>query len=255
MSVRDLAVLGFGVLDKSGYHSLKGSFSWDAYQAGPSDVKRSQVLPKLYPGFGKLNLPDRLAFAAASLALPADFDGLETGITIGIPNGSLSTDKAYMDSVKTGTPSPALFSATLPSSSITDIAIYFGIKGPDRVFAGTGCPALYALESAGMMIERGKCSGALVVGVWETRPAEECSAIALFLGHIEKFSARVRLGLQITGYTSSDGLHTVEEKEIFYKIGRSLQNRESCRISVSESGWNGYISLIEGIEQENGRTA
>jgi hypothetical protein len=255
MSVQELVVIGFGVLDTSGYHSLKGSFGWDQDQAGPADVKRSQVLSKLYPGFGKLNLPDRLAFGAASLALPAEFNGLETGIAIGISGGSLSTDLAYMDSVRAGTPSPALFSATLPSSAITDIAIYFGMKGPDRVFTGTGCPTLFALESAGMMIYNGKCTSVLVIGVWETTETDHCSAVALYLGHPEWFSSTVRIKMQGDNSIITDSVNAGEEKEIFLKIGKSLLNRELCRISVSESGWNGYISLTEGNEQENGRTA
>jgi hypothetical protein len=255
MSAQELAVLGFGVLDTSGYYSLRGSFGWDCDQSGPAEVKRTQVLSKLYPGFGKLNLPDRLAFAAASLALPTEFNGLETGITIGIPGGSLSTDLAYMDSVRAGMPSPALFSATLPSSAITDIAIYFGIKGPDRIFTGTGCPTLFALETAGMMIYNGKCTSALVIGVWETTATDHCSAVALYCGDPERFSSPVLIKMQGDSSIITNGIGDRGEKEMFLKIGKSLLNRELCQITVSESGWNGYISLTEGNEQENGRTA
>ncbi len=252
MNIRNLAITGFGLLDGSGYHSLKGSFQWESDQNGPGDIKRSQVLSKMYLGFGKLNLPDRLAFAAAALALPAQFDGLATGITIGIPYGSLSTDLAYMDSVRSGTPSPALFSATLPSSSITDIAIYFGIKGPDRVFTGVTTPALYALESAGMMIQNRKCNNALVIGVWETDNVSQCSAAAFFLGDEQRNPDVVRISLSDFDATMMEMLQFNDEKEIFSMIGKSLLNRNQCRIRGIESGWNGQISLTEGIEQENG---
>ncbi|HEX2958095.1 MAG TPA: beta-ketoacyl synthase N-terminal-like domain-containing protein [Chitinispirillaceae bacterium] len=252
MNIRNMAITGFGLLDITGYHSLSGSFQWDSDQRGPVDVKRSQVLSKMYPGFGKLNLPDRLAFAAAALALPAQVDGLSTGITIGAPYGSLSTDLAYMDSVRGGTPGPALFSATLPSSLVTDIAIYFGIKGPDRVFTGVGTPALYALESAGMMISCGKCDSALVVGVWETDDVTQSSAAALFIGDIQRYPSAVLLHLDDTDDTMMEMVQFKEEKEIFTMIGKSVLNRNSCRIRGLESGWNGHISLTEGIEQENG---
>jgi hypothetical protein len=252
MNIRNLAITGFGLLDVSGYHSLNGSFQWESDQKGPADIKRSQVLSKMYLGFGKLNLPDRLAFAAAALALPAQFDGLSTGITIGIPYGSLSTDLAYMDSVRSGTPSPALFSATLPSSSITDIAIYFGIKGPDRVFTGVDTPVLYALESAGMMIQNGKCDNALVIGVWETDNVSRCSAAALFLGDGQRNPGAAQINLSDFDAAMMEMLQFNDEKEIFSMIGKSLLNRNGCRIRGLESGWNGQISLTEGIEQENG---
>lgn len=252
MNIRSLAIAGFGLLNDSGYHSLGGSFKWESDQRGPVDIKRSQVLSKMYLGFGKLNLPDRLAFAAAALALPAQIDGLTTGITIGIPYGSLSTDLAYMDSVRSGAPSPALFSATLPSSSITDIAIYFGIKGPDRVFTGVTAPVLYALESAGMMIQDGKCDNVLVIGVWETDNVSQCSAVALFLGDAQRYPDAAKINLSGSDAAMMEMLHFSDEREIFTMIGKSLLNRNGCRIGGLTSGWNGHISLTEGIEQENG---
>jgi hypothetical protein len=252
MNIRNLAVAGFGLLDVSGHHSFSGSFQWESDQRGPADVKRSQVLSKMYLGFGKLNLPDRLAFAAAALALPAQIDGCSTGITIGIPKGSLSTDLAYMDSVRSGTPSPALFSATLPSSSITDIAIYFGIKGPDRVFTGVDTPVLYALESAGMMIDNGKCDNVLVIGVWETDNVSQCSAVALFLGDTKRYPDAAAIDLSDSDTAMMEMLQFSDEKEIFTMIGKSLLNRNGCRIRGLTSGWNGQILLTEGIEQENG---
>jgi hypothetical protein len=67
----------------------------------------------------------------------------------------------YIESVQAGFPSPALFSATLPSSAIADIAIYFGIKGENRVIAGNGASGLSALEQAFILLELRKATSVL----------------------------------------------------------------------------------------------
>jgi hypothetical protein len=157
----------FAALLPRGICTRHGMKPWDSGQAGPADVLRGQVLDKPYVSFGKLSLPDRLAFSAASLAL-AEYpvDRKETaGICLGLPAGSVSTDLRYMESVVAGFPSPAVFSATLPSSAIADIAIFFGFKGENRVFAGGADSGLCALESALTLLAAGKAGTVLVLSV------------------------------------------------------------------------------------------
>jgi Beta-ketoacyl synthase, N-terminal domain len=164
MSIR---VQSFAALLPQGIAGPLGLRPWDEGQAGPGDVRRDQVLDKPYPAFGKLMLADRLAFAAASVALAgrqiANKDS--SAITLGISAGSLSTDMRYMESVIAGFPSPAIFSATLPSSAIADIAIYYGLKGPNRVVAGNGASGLTALELAVSLLRTGKASTVLTLCV------------------------------------------------------------------------------------------
>ena len=168
-------VESFSSLTAGGIAGPAGIRAWDRGQNGPQDVRRDQVLDKPYVNFGKLMLPDRLAFGAASVALSncTMANPETTAITIGICAGSLSTDLRYMESVLAGFPSPAIFSATLPSSAITDIAIYFGIKGPNRVVAGNGASGLSALDLACTILACGKASAALwlCVNAVETQDA------------------------------------------------------------------------------------
>jgi hypothetical protein len=163
----------------NGMYGPRGVVKWADGQAGPQDVRREQVLDKPYPNFGKLMLPDKLAFAAASLILskvePAHKE--TTAITLGISAGSLSTDLRYMESVIAGFPSPAIFSATLPSSAITDIAIYFGLKGPNRVCAGNAASGLAALEMGTMVLKNGKANAALVISVTAVEPQDRSSPL------------------------------------------------------------------------------
>ena len=153
----------FAALLPEGIIGPQGLRPWDHGQSGPRDVRRDQILDKPYVNFGKLMLADRLAFGAASIALSesAITERETMAIALGIPAGSLSTDLRYIESVQSGFPSPAIFSATLPSSAIADIAIYFGIKGQNRVIAGNSSSCLYALEQACMLLELKKATSVL----------------------------------------------------------------------------------------------
>jgi hypothetical protein len=185
----------FSSLTAQGIAGPAGIRAWESGQNGPQDVRRDQVLSKPYVNFGKLMLPDRLAFCAASVVLSncAMANPETAAITLGICAGSLSTDLRYMESVLAGFPSPAIFSATLPSSAITDIAIYYGIKGPNRVVAGNNGSGLAALDLACTILACGKASAALWLCVNAVEPQDigiplldesfqqVCSAYALLL--------------------------------------------------------------------------
>jgi hypothetical protein len=147
------------------YSSIAGFTPWQAGQSGPADVQRNQVYDQPLPGFGKLHIADKLAFSAASLMLPrsAMLDGETTGISLGTAFGSFSCDMRYMESVASGFPSPALFSATLPSSPVAEVAIHFKLKGPNRVIAGGPCPGLYALECAMAILDSRKAESMVVM--------------------------------------------------------------------------------------------
>jgi hypothetical protein len=159
---------GWAALNKNGIYSARDGFRpWEKNQKGAWDVRRAQVHDKPFTSFGKLQIADRLAFGAASLALsdiPAD-NLSDTGISMGSAFGSLSTDIGYMQSVVSGFPRPAYFSATLPSSPVAEIAIHFGLKGANRVIVGGACPGLNALDCAFSILNRKKARRMLVLNV------------------------------------------------------------------------------------------
>jgi hypothetical protein len=169
----------FSSLLPEGIAGPVGLRPWDAGQAGPQDVRRDQVLDKPYLNFGKLMLPDKLAFCAAAVALSRYViaDKEMAAITFGLCAGSLSTDLRYMESMLAGFPSPAIFSATLPSSAIADIAIYFGLKGPNRVIAGNAASGLTAFERAVSLLETDKAASVLSLSVNAVEPADAGSPL------------------------------------------------------------------------------
>jgi len=159
---------GCGAVFNRGIYSLSSAKTWDATQDSVETIRRDQVLDTPLPTFGKLNLPDKLAFCAASLALESNkgCGSDRSGICIAIPYGSLTTDMFFMESVIGSLPSPAYFSATLPSSAISDIAIYYKFKGPDRVFCGGNSPVFETLCAAHALLQLDKADTVIFLATW-----------------------------------------------------------------------------------------
>jgi hypothetical protein len=168
-----LYINGCGAVTSDGIYSATSHKLWDSTQTSLDSIRRDQVLSTPLPLFGKLCFPDKLAFSAASLALEGitELPQERSGISIAVPYGSLSTDMFFMESVLGPLPSPAYFSATLPSSTIADIAILHKLKGPDRVFCGGNSPVFDALVAASDLISSGKASVVLFCAVWAIDPS------------------------------------------------------------------------------------
>ncbi|MBD3421905.1 MAG: hypothetical protein GF398_17480 [Chitinivibrionales bacterium] len=172
------ALISYGALTGEGLWDPAGMRPWDPDQRGPVDVRRKQVLGSPFTVFGRLPLTDKLAFSASALLFQnvAGIDRDATGICMYVPFGSLETDIGYLESVKQGYPSPALFSATLPSSSLAEVAIYFKLKGPNRVLTGGLHSLLNCIRIAQSALSAGKAEHMLIIAVnaLPAEPVDQC---------------------------------------------------------------------------------
>lgn len=113
--------------------------------------------------FGRLDLLSQLAVLAVE-SLQADFSEFpqdRVGICLNVRAGSLSTDVEYWrgrDDV--GGPSPLLFTYTLPSSAVGEIAIRHRLTGPNLCLVG---PDESALIEASQWIHRGEADGCVCI--------------------------------------------------------------------------------------------
>jgi hypothetical protein len=250
----------FAALLPSGMYSPRGRVPWLDGQTGPQDVLREQVLDKPYPGFGKLQIADRLSFAAAALLFShyENCAGDETGITLGIPAGSFSTDLRYLETVESGFPSPAIFSATLPSSAIADIAIYFGIKGPDRVFAGAGTSGLCAFDQGVLMLQNQKASTMLVVSAHAVEPqhmrspllpayaaGENC--VYAFLLTRKKRPSGLHFRIDTLFGPGEKSLPVQPGESYFDKLVDLLLKNQNGAISFATDDYCGHISIEKDL--------
>jgi 3-oxoacyl-[acyl-carrier-protein] synthase II len=104
-------------------------------------ISRKSVFEKPYRHFGRMDEFSRLGLAAIAFALKdAGLDEWtqmrDMGILASTVYGCLQTDIDYFDTVMPGdeqSPSPALFSYTLPNCFLGEAACHFGLTGPAYV--------------------------------------------------------------------------------------------------------------------------
>lgn len=250
---------GWGALQHTGlYSSAHGYAPWQEEQNGARDVRRAQVHQKPFTGFGKLQIADRLAFSAASLAWTNTSlaDPGSTGISMGTVWGSLSTDIRYMESVAAGFPRPAYFSATLPSSPVAEVAIQFGLKGPNRVIVGGECPGLQALDCALSLLGAQKASSMLVLHVCALDSIDESSVLA---GATQRstyarallLTAQVQNGgrnkpITLEGKFLSSNVVKAEEESYFSDCMRALAQSEEYASKIETAHFKGHLTIEKG---------
>jgi len=233
---------------------------WNSGQKGPDEVSRKQILEKPYPGFGKLQLADRLAFAATAMLL-SDYgpsSGDKNGIVLATPAGSFSTDMHYLESLAEAHPSPALFSATLPSSAFADAAIYFGLKGPNRVIAGDETSGLCAFEQALLLLQKNKAELVVVISLIAIETAHKaCELLGRFAeaeNHAYAFLLTRKKSPNGLGF-KLDANFAIPEKTLpvdaresyFHDMARMLMQRKNGRISFGSGDYCGHISFEKDL--------
>ncbi len=118
---------------------------------------------RLGPRFGRMDLTSQLALLAVE-RFAADFDSVpreRIAICLATRAGSLSTDAKYWNGRDAaGGPSPTLFTYTLPSAAIGEIAIRHRLTGPSLCFVGGGDELL---AEASDLIDRGEADACVCV--------------------------------------------------------------------------------------------
>jgi hypothetical protein len=251
--VRPVYCNGCGAIFARGIYSLSSEKLWEDGQIDPEHIRRDQVFPTLLPTFGKLNLPDKLAFSAASLALQSspDSGGDRSGICIAVPYGSLTTDMFFMDSIINQFPSPTYFSATLPSSTIADIAIHYKFKGPDRIICGGDSPVTETLSNAFRLIQTEKADTILFLAVWafdsinksklpDYSPLENAAFCFLFSTTPKgAFAQKCNFVLQ----SPSVQYDTATEYQFCIRLLDAIRGKEKRHITLQPETTENYLSI------------
>jgi hypothetical protein len=140
---------------------------------------------RLGPRFGRMDLTSQLALLAVE-PFAAHFDSLpreRIAICLAVRAGSLPTDLEYWKGRDAaGGPSPTLFTYTLPSSAIGEIAIRHRLTGPGLCFVSGGEELL---AEATDLIGRGEADGCVCVfaNVVSSGLAEMVAAIPAASAH------------------------------------------------------------------------
>ena len=125
---------------------------------------------RLGPRFGRMDLMSQLALLAVE-PLATHFESLareRIAICLAARTSSLATDLEYWKGRdNTGGPSPTLFTYTLPSAALGEIAIRHRITGPPLCFVG---PSDDVLPEAAQLLRAGEVDAAVCVSVNVTSP-------------------------------------------------------------------------------------
>jgi len=117
--------------------------------------------------FGRLDPASQLSLAAAEmlgLPLPGPDDSSpRTGIVLESSAGSLAVDAEFLAELGRGIASPALFTYTLPSAGLAEIAIRFRITGPTTCLMAENTSSSIALWEALELLRSGEIDACLCV--------------------------------------------------------------------------------------------
>jgi len=174
-----------------------------------------RISDREYDRFGRLDPLCRCAAAAAEmlgLDAPAGSAALpDVGVLLGTSAGSLAVDLAFFRTVGLpGGASPMLFSYTLPSSAIGEIAIRHRAGGPNACFIAGPESALLAFWEGVHWVAGGEVEAAVCVGCEAAPlPAGERfapSACAFLLESADRVAARGATPLAGLHFCPADGV-------------------------------------------------
>ncbi len=143
---------------------------WPAAGTGnPPAFTWSSLFATPCPRFGRMDPLSKLGVAAAEM-MGVDFAGRtpgereSVGVCLGTPEGSLSVDvEVWRTRGSPGGPAPALFTYTLPSASIGEICIRYGLKGPNLCLMLSAADSGRLLRESVEWLERGEAGGVVCV--------------------------------------------------------------------------------------------
>lgn len=163
-----IGIAGYGFYDikrigGSSGRSISGSPSIDT-------VKWRDVSDSPFKRFGQLDALSKASMIATEMIgqdqFPTAEHELTVGISLGTQEGCLGTDIDFRASaLEREIANPRLFAYTLPSTICGDIAIRYGLCGPNACFQYGPRSGSFALEEGYHLIESGEADACLCIGV------------------------------------------------------------------------------------------
>jgi len=156
-----------GCVDEEGFGSARSWTPWPP-SAGSRRLRWRTLSPRPFDRFGRLDVLCKHAVAAVEmLGLPGLDEGAtrpDTALVLGSEHGSLDVDVRFWRSIgEPGGASPKLFSYTLPSTALGEIAIRHRITGPNLCLAAGPDSGLLALWEGAQLVASGEVPRCLCI--------------------------------------------------------------------------------------------
>jgi 3-oxoacyl-(acyl-carrier-protein) synthase len=260
-------ILSVACVDRGGFAGPEKSARWDELgvpvsESGVPGFAWRQISSAPYREAGRLDAVSKMAAAAvellgSALASTSDACREDAAITFGSEFGSLQTDIDFYRTVGApGGASPALFTYTLPSAAMAEVAIRHGMQGENLCFVGTGAAGVALAEAVRLVAEGGalRCLCLAADALGETTvdepagasgAASRASAVALLLGPADGTMTveLVRARGEDEECRSARGVSTPE----LCRASRALLGRESGakRLRLAVGTGSGACALVD----------
>lgn len=173
-------ITGVGWVNIRSMGSGRNSASFTPHRDTLPPIERRKLFDHGFKHFGRLDAFSRVGLAGITFALTdAGLVDWQTKRNIGMAVvselGCLGTDVEYHHTVidvGSPSPSPALFSYTLPNSFLGEAAVYFGLTGPSYTLTDPSPANLFGVLTAMDLILNGQVQGMLAGQCDVTAPSE-----------------------------------------------------------------------------------
>jgi len=164
--MRRVVITACGCVDEDGFGS---ALSWTPWPGGVPRLRWRTFSDRAFDRFGRLDLLCKYAAAAVEmLGLPAVAEGEsrpDLALLLGSNTGSFDTDVKFVRSIdEPGGASPTLFSYTLPSTALGEIAIRHRVTGPGMCVMAGPESGLLALWEGAAWVAEGGVGGCICIG-------------------------------------------------------------------------------------------
>ena len=214
-----------------------GNFLWKNISSRPNER------------FGRFDLLTKYALAAVELLnLPLDEPkDSSKALILETQSGSLAVDEHYYSSKQQNPPSPALFTYTLPSVALGEIAIRYRLTGPNLTILSQNIAGTLGLLESARMLWRKECSEVIFIMANGTNKQNSLfkdfspsSALALRLGSTPTAS---KLKLVVNKMENNPSPHLPIRPLISYLEEDAAGSWESF-LQLGNNGYNLKITAI-----------
>ncbi|NLW49522.1 MAG: hypothetical protein GXY85_01590 [Candidatus Brocadiaceae bacterium] len=167
--MKDVVITDCACVAEDGFGNRRTWQSWDGAAPGADDLRWSMFSETPFDAFRRLDALCRYALSAVELlTLPPPAAGgrrPDLGLCLGTQYGSLDADIAFIRTANNASgPSPRLFTYTLPSTALGEIAIRHRITGPNLCVLCGPDSGMAALREGTFMVADGTVAGCVCLG-------------------------------------------------------------------------------------------
>ncbi len=238
----------FGYIYGNGVGSHNRALTWEQIGCPHKTLRWKPFSDQPFTNFGRMDILTKHMMLAVEMmgdGWEGKIDSQRTGVVIGTQYGCMAADLSFYNTAGLkGQPSPLLFPYTLPSTALGEIAIHYGLMGPNFCYMTGRSSYKTALWEAVDLVQNKQCNTCLCIAgdailpdtnflaeAGETSQADLKNAAFAWLIQAPDSDNAVTdtpvAHVQIDSDTPCSGLFSGENKNIMLTLIEFLQSNDS----------------------------